>query len=65
MKLLMLYCLLWLLLAVVAILGCDADNLIFLIIAQNLGSPTPNIILKQNRILYIEVSTFCPILYPF
>jgi hypothetical protein len=45
MKFAMLYCLPWLLLAVVAILGCDADDLL-LIIAQQLGSPTPDLVRK-------------------
>ena len=50
MKLAMLYCLPWLLFAVVAILRCDADDLILLFLAQNLGSPTPNVILKEDWI---------------
>jgi hypothetical protein len=48
MELSMLYCLPWLLLAIVAILRCDADDLILLFLAQNLGSPTPNVILKEQ-----------------
>jgi hypothetical protein len=51
MKLAMLYCLPWLLLTVVAILRCDADDLILLFLAQNLRSPTPNVILKEDWIL--------------
>lgn len=64
MKLAMFYCLSWLLLAVVAILRCDADDLILLFLAQNLGSPTPNVILKEDWILYIEVPALCLVLYP-